>query len=159
MKSYQVPEPGKPLVEVESPTPEPTGSQVIVKTIACGVCHSDVHIHSGAFDLGGGNELPVPVPNPFTLGHEVFGEVLMREVQRDHWEGSKPPRVTPRSCADRTSDRGQVGRSARSVGPVRIRDFGARGTRLILSWFSISVAGCPIQVQCWGVESSFTSKY
>ena len=36
----------------------------------------------------------------------------MREVQRDHWEGSKPPRVTPRSCADRTSDRGQVGRSA-----------------------------------------------
>ena len=61
MKSYQVPEPGKPLLEVESPTPEPTGSQVIVKTIACGVCHSDVHIHSGAFDLGGGNELPVPV--------------------------------------------------------------------------------------------------
>ena len=76
MKSYQVPEPGKPLIEVESPTPEPTGSQAIVKTIACGVCHSDVHIHSGAFDLGGGNELPVPVPNPFTLGHEVFGEVV-----------------------------------------------------------------------------------
>ena len=34
MKSYQVPEPGKPLIEVESPTPEPTGSQVIIKTIA-----------------------------------------------------------------------------------------------------------------------------
>ena len=76
MKSYQAPEAGKPLEEVESPTPEPTGSQVIIKTIACGVCHSDVHIHSGAFDLGGGNELPVPVPNPFTLGHEVFGEVV-----------------------------------------------------------------------------------
>ena len=76
MKSYQAPEAGKPLIEVESPTPEPTGSQVIIKTIACGVCHSDVHIHSGAFDLGGGNELPVPVPNPFTLGHEVFGEVV-----------------------------------------------------------------------------------
>ena len=76
MKSYQATEAGKPLVEVESPTPEPTGSQVIIKTIACGVCHSDVHIHSGAFDLGGGNELPVPVPNPFTLGHEVFGEVV-----------------------------------------------------------------------------------
>jgi len=48
------------------------GAEVLVKTIACGVCHSDVHIHSGAFDLGGGNELPVPVPNPFTLGHENF---------------------------------------------------------------------------------------
>ena len=62
MKSYQVPEPGKPLQEVNSPTPEPTGKEVIVKTIACGVCHSDVHIHSGAFDLGGGNKLNVPVP-------------------------------------------------------------------------------------------------
>ncbi len=76
MKSYQVPEPGKPLQEVEAPTPEATGSEVVIKTIACGVCHSDVHIHSGAFDLGGGNELPVPVPNPFTLGHEIFGEVV-----------------------------------------------------------------------------------
>ena len=76
MKSYQVPEPGKPLQEVNSPTPEPTGTEVIIKTIACGVCHSDVHIHSGAFDLGGGNKLNVPVPNPFTLGHEVFGEVV-----------------------------------------------------------------------------------
>ena len=76
MKSYLAPEPGKPLAEVESPTPKPTGREVIVKTIACGVCHSDVHIHSGAFDLGGGNELPVPLPNPFTLGHEVFGEVV-----------------------------------------------------------------------------------
>jgi hypothetical protein len=44
--------------------------------------------------------------------NEYITQVLMREVQRDHWEGSKPPRVTPRSCADRTSDRGQVGRSA-----------------------------------------------
>ena len=76
MKSYQVPEPGKPLELADIPTPEPTGSEVLMKTIACGVCHSDVHIHSGAFDLGGGNELPVPVPNPFTLGHEIYGEVV-----------------------------------------------------------------------------------
>ena len=76
MKSYQVPSPGKSLELVEHQTPEPQGAEVLVKTIACGVCHSDVHIHSGAFDLGGGNELPVPVPNPFTLGHEIFGEVV-----------------------------------------------------------------------------------
>ena len=76
MKSYQAPEPGMPLQEVQLPTPKPTGKEVIIKTIACGVCHSDVHIHSGAFDLGGGNKLNVPVPNPFTLGHEVFGEVV-----------------------------------------------------------------------------------
>ena len=76
MKSYQVPEPGKPLQEVNIPTPEPTGKEVILKTIACGVCHSDVHIHSGAFDLGGGNKLNLPLSHPFTLGHEVFGEVV-----------------------------------------------------------------------------------
>ena len=33
MKSYQAPEAGKPLIEVESLTPEPTGSQVIIKTL------------------------------------------------------------------------------------------------------------------------------
>ena len=76
MKSYHAPEPGKPLEFIELQTPEPTGKEVLVKTIACGVCHSDVHIHSGAFDLGGGNELPVPLPTPFTLGHEIFGEVV-----------------------------------------------------------------------------------
>jgi len=76
MKSYHAPEPGKPLEFIELQTPEPTGKEVLVKTIACGVCHSDVHIHSGAFDLGGGNALPVPLPTPFTLGHEIFGEVV-----------------------------------------------------------------------------------
>ena len=76
MKSYQAPEPGMPLQEVESPTPKPTGREVVVKTIACGVCHTDIHLHTGAFDLGDGNKLNVPVPNPFTLGHEVFGEVV-----------------------------------------------------------------------------------
>ena len=52
------------------------------------------------------------VGGPREILNDHFTQFLMREVQRDHWEGSKPPRVTPRSCADRTSDRGQVGRSA-----------------------------------------------
>ena len=54
MKSYQVTELGQPLELVETDTPEPTGSQVLLKTIACGVCHSDVHLWHGGFDLGGG---------------------------------------------------------------------------------------------------------
>ena len=52
------------------------------------------------------------IGGPREILNDHFTQFLMREVQRDHWEGSKPPRVTPRSCADRTSDRGQVGRSA-----------------------------------------------
>ena len=76
MKAYQVVESGMPLQLNEFETPEPKGTEVLMKTIACGVCHSDVHIHEGAFDLGGGNKLPLPLDMPYTLGHEIFGEVV-----------------------------------------------------------------------------------
>ena len=53
MKAYQVVENGKPLEEKSLDTPSPQGNEVLLKTVACGVCHSDVHIHDGYFDLGG----------------------------------------------------------------------------------------------------------
>ena len=78
MKAYQVVENGKPLEEKELDTPEPKGKEILLKTVACGVCHSDVHIHDGYFDLGGGVQLPSPLPEgkPLTMGHEIFGEVV-----------------------------------------------------------------------------------
>jgi len=77
MRAYQVIENGKPLEERELENLMPTGKEVILKTVACGVCHSDVHIHDGYFDLGGGVKLPSPLPGgqPLTMGHEIFGEV------------------------------------------------------------------------------------
>jgi D-arabinose 1-dehydrogenase-like Zn-dependent alcohol dehydrogenase len=75
MKQYQTAGPGAPLVLVESSTPVPTGTEVLLRTLACGVCHSDVHLHDGAFDLGGGRSLPVGSPG-MTLGHEIMGEVV-----------------------------------------------------------------------------------
>jgi len=45
----------------------------------CGVCHSDVHIRDGYFDLGGGRRLPMSergMSLPATLGHEPFGTVI-----------------------------------------------------------------------------------
>ena len=69
MRAYQVEEPGKPLVCNEVETPKPQGKEVLVKTISCGVCHSDVHIHEGAFNLGGCNKLELPLERPYTLGH------------------------------------------------------------------------------------------
>ena len=68
---------------------------------------------------------------PTEILNDHFTQNLIREVKRDHWEGSKTPRDTPRTCADRTSDRGQVGRSATRCRAGKIRDFGAHGTRLI----------------------------
>lgn len=76
MKAYQVVENGKPLEPVELKTPVPNGSEILLKTIACGVCHSDIHIHDGYFDLGGGAKLPTPLIEPLTMGHEIFGEVI-----------------------------------------------------------------------------------
>ena len=49
MKAYQVVENGKPLEKREIEKPKPTGKEILIKTVACGVCHSDVHIHEGFF--------------------------------------------------------------------------------------------------------------
>ena len=78
MISYQVTEHGKPLQKVLSETPRPQGAEVLVRVTRSGVCHSDLHIWDGYFDLGGGKRFYVKergcVP-PFTLGHEPFGVV------------------------------------------------------------------------------------
>ncbi len=78
MRSYMVTEFGEPLSEVEAPTPEPKGAEVLLKVSACGVCHSDVHLWGGYFDLGDGKRASVTdrgVKPPFTLGHEITGTV------------------------------------------------------------------------------------
>ncbi|NMM11357.1 MAG: zinc-dependent alcohol dehydrogenase [Polaromonas sp.] len=58
---------GHPLVirEVDIPTPGP--GQVLVKTEACGVCHTDLHAAEGDWPLKPGL--------PFTPGHEGIGIV------------------------------------------------------------------------------------
>lgn len=79
MLSYDVVEWGKPLERIERATPVPQGTEVLVKLKYCGVCHSDVHIRDGYFDLGGGKRLQMSergmVP-PVTLGHEPYGTVI-----------------------------------------------------------------------------------
>ena len=68
---------GEPLQETSTDTPTPSGSQVVVRISHCGVCHSDIHLHDGYFELGGGRQLDVRAGRelPFTLGHEIAGEV------------------------------------------------------------------------------------
>jgi D-arabinose 1-dehydrogenase-like Zn-dependent alcohol dehydrogenase len=78
MISYQIIEHGKPLQKVLASTPQPKGSEVLVRVTRAGVCHSDLHIWDGYFDLGAGKRFYVKergcVP-PFTLGHEPLGIV------------------------------------------------------------------------------------
>ena len=75
MISYQTASPGAALVKVESETPVPQGDEVLVKMLACGVCHSDIHLHDGVFELGGDKQLNVGREG-LVLGHEIFGEVV-----------------------------------------------------------------------------------
>lgn len=79
MLSYDVVEWGKPLERIERETPAPRGTKVLIRLKYCGVCHSDVHIRDGYFDLGGGRRLHMSergMQPPVTLGHEPYGTVI-----------------------------------------------------------------------------------
>ena len=79
MRSYQVVEFGHTLRDTDMLDPKPTGDEVVIAVKAAGVCHSDLHIWEGGFDLGGGRKLTLKdrgVQLPLTLGHETAGEIL-----------------------------------------------------------------------------------
>jgi D-arabinose 1-dehydrogenase-like Zn-dependent alcohol dehydrogenase len=69
---------GAPLEAADGPLPEPAGTEVLLRVHACGVCHSDLHLAEGFFDLGQGQRLDLSkgMPLPLTLGHEIAGEVV-----------------------------------------------------------------------------------
>jgi propanol-preferring alcohol dehydrogenase len=58
---------GKPLELVELDVPSPGTNQILVKTEACGVCHTDLHAAHG--------DWPVKPTLPFIPGHEAIGLV------------------------------------------------------------------------------------
>ena len=89
MISYDVNTCSEPLVRNERATPEPVGDQVLMRIEASGVCHSDLHIWHGSYDLGHGKKLSMMdrgLTLPLTMGHEIAGEVIavgdeVRDVQ------------------------------------------------------------------------------
>jgi len=80
MNSFQVADFNAPLKEVDQPTLQPVGTQVLIRVKAAGVCHSDLHIWEGGYDLGHGRK-PLSLKDrgvslPRTMGHETVGEVI-----------------------------------------------------------------------------------
>ncbi len=78
MRCYCVLHHGQPLQLVDQPDPTPTGTQVVVKVKAAGLCHSDLHLWEGYYDMGGGKKLLVSdrgIKPPMTLSHEIVGEL------------------------------------------------------------------------------------
>ncbi len=59
---------GAPLALRELDIPSPGPGQILVKTEACGVCHTDLHAAKGDWPVK-------PVP-PFVPGHEAIGRVV-----------------------------------------------------------------------------------
>jgi propanol-preferring alcohol dehydrogenase len=79
MRSFQVCRCGEPMQFAERIDPKPAGSEVLLKILAAGVCHSDLHIWEGFYDLGHGKKLLLQergVKLPLTMGHENVGEVV-----------------------------------------------------------------------------------
>jgi propanol-preferring alcohol dehydrogenase len=59
---------GKPLTLKEVDLPSPGADQILVKTEACGVCHTDLHAARG--------DWPFKPTLPFIPGHEAIGIVV-----------------------------------------------------------------------------------
>ena len=84
MLSFDVCECGAPLQRMERETPKPQGAEVVLKVLAAGVCHSDLHIWDGYYDIGGGQtkmdaakkvvgDLFGAIPNGRNLAFVVYG--------------------------------------------------------------------------------------
>lgn len=67
MKAAVVHKFGEPLVIEEVPVPQPEAGQVLIKVVASGVCHTDLHAADG--------DWPVKPKLPFIPGHEGVGYI------------------------------------------------------------------------------------
>jgi alcohol dehydrogenase/propanol-preferring alcohol dehydrogenase len=65
------------IVDIELPTPEPAGNEVRLRVLHSGVCHSDVHLREGSWDLGSAGSLDMASGQkyPLVMGHETVGVV------------------------------------------------------------------------------------
>ncbi|HEY4803879.1 MAG TPA: alcohol dehydrogenase catalytic domain-containing protein, partial [Paraburkholderia sp.] len=74
MRCYCVIHHGKPLELVKRDVPQPKGTEVLLRVKAAGLCHSDLHIWEGYYDLGGGKKLSLAdrgIKLPLTPSHEI----------------------------------------------------------------------------------------
>src|SRR3989304_4916208 len=78
MKAAIFREPQKPLVVEEVPTPSIPADEVLIRVVACGVCHTDLHY----IDHG----VPTFKKPPMILGHECSGIVEKVGAEVSQWK-------------------------------------------------------------------------
>ncbi|WP_405750692.1 zinc-binding dehydrogenase [Streptomyces sp. NBC_01411] len=74
MRAAVVPRPSGPFGIADLRMPRPGPGEILVRVAACGVCHTDLHIHDGS----------VAFPFPAVLGHEISGTVVDTGAGVDH---------------------------------------------------------------------------
>jgi D-arabinose 1-dehydrogenase-like Zn-dependent alcohol dehydrogenase len=123
MRSYQIVEWGKPVELREHPTPTPKGTEVLLRVTAAGMCHSDLHINDGFFDLGEGRRAELGklgASLPLTLGHEIVGVVEALGPDAEGVEIGAPrvafPWIGCRQCAVCEHEREQLCLSPKFLG-------------------------------------------
>lgn len=78
MKVARIIKPREQLEIQDLNIPTPKGSQVLVKVQSSGVCHSDIHLWQGGYEVAEGQFLKATergVKYPLTPGHEIAGIV------------------------------------------------------------------------------------
>jgi propanol-preferring alcohol dehydrogenase len=78
MKAARIIKPKEALQVQDLETPKPKSSQVLVKVLSSGVCHSDIHLWEGGYEGPGGQFLKTTdrgVKYPVTPGHEIAGKI------------------------------------------------------------------------------------
>jgi alcohol dehydrogenase, propanol-preferring len=134
MRAFAVVENGKPLQEIDLPTPQPSGTEVLVEVTHCGVCHSDLHVWEGYYDLGRGKSLSLKdrgVKLPLAMGHEIVGRV--RKLGPDaHGRGVKEgdlrivyPWLGCGHCEKCLSDEDNMCQTANSLGIYQNGGYGS----------------------------------
>ena len=97
MKSYKLTGFRAPLEAREEAALEPRGTEILLEVRAAGMCHSDVHIWEGFYDLGGGNQIKMEgrIPLPQTLGHETVGRIVASGPEAGRLDGTRNYLVYP----------------------------------------------------------------
>jgi alcohol dehydrogenase, propanol-preferring len=76
---WAFPQWGSALQEMTDELAAPAGHEVTIRVTHCGMCHSDLHVQAGGFDMGGGKMSSLERAGtklPVTMGHEIGGEVV-----------------------------------------------------------------------------------
>jgi alcohol dehydrogenase/S-(hydroxymethyl)glutathione dehydrogenase/alcohol dehydrogenase len=105
-------QPGAPLKIRQLDIDEPLPGEVRVRTIAAGLCHSDLHYLNGT----------LPIELPAVLGHEVVGEIVaVGEARSSHRIGERVVVTITPSCGLCTKCVAGLATQCERSGEMRVR--------------------------------------